>query len=144
MRIIGSDYVFKILNQEFFESVFRVRKKYYMRGKPSELGKGNTIYFVMKSEESGKYLLVGEGVCVNVDTLNPFDNGYDFATKYGWDYVVEFEGLVEYKQPIAAEEVLTEPTLRRLKQQRPYGIPLSREEAKAVKEKLKRLNPATT
>jgi len=143
MRIIGSDYVFKILNQEFFESVFRVRKKYYMRGKPSELGKGNTIYFVMKSEESGKYLLVGEGVCINVDTLNPFDKGYDFATKYGWDYVVELEGLVEYKQPIAAEEVFTEPTLRRLKQQRPYGVSLSREEAKMVKEKLKRFNPTT-
>ncbi len=136
-RIIGSDYVFKILNQEFFESVFRVRKKYYMRGKPSELGKGNTIYFVMKSEESGKYLLVGEGVCVNVDTLNPFDKGYDYATRHKWDYVVELEGLAEYKQPIAAEEVFTEPTLRRLKQQRPYGVSLSREEAKAVKEKLK-------
>jgi len=143
MRRIGSDYVFKILNQEFFESVFRVRKKYYIRGNPSELGKGNTIYFVMKNEESGKYLLVGEGVCVNVTPLNPFDKGYDFATKYGWDYVVELEGLVEYKQPIAAEEVFTEPTVGRLKQQRPYGVSLPREEAKMVKEKLRRFNLTT-
>jgi len=50
---------------------------------------------------------------------------------------------VEYKQPIAAEKVFTELTLRRLKQQRPYGVSLSREEAKMVKEKLKRFNLTT-
>jgi hypothetical protein len=139
MRKVGGDYVFKILNKEFFESVFRIRKKYYVRGEPSELGKGNTIYFVMKSEESGKYLLVGEGVCTYVGKLHPFDSGYDFAISHNWNYVVELEGLVEYKQPIAAEEVFTETTLRKLKQQRPFGVPLSREEAKMVREKLKRL-----
>jgi hypothetical protein len=139
MRKVGSDYVFKILNREFFESVFRVRKKYYVRGKPSELGRGNIIYFVMKSEESGKYLLVGEGVCTYVGELHPFDSGYDFAISHNWNYVVELEGLVEYKQPIAAEEVFTETTLRKLKQQRPFGVPLSREEAKIVKEKVKLL-----
>jgi hypothetical protein len=121
MRKAGSDYVFKILNKEFFESVFRVRKKYYVRGEPSELGEGNTIYFVMKSEEGGKYLLVGEGVCTYVGELHPSDRGYDFATSHNWNYVVELEGLVEYKQPIAAEEVFTETTLRRLKQ-RPFGF----------------------
>ena len=136
MRKVGSDYVFKILNQEFFESVFRIRRRYYMKGEPSELGKGNKIYFVMKSKESGKYLLLGEGVCADGYALHPSDEGYDFAMKYKWDYVVQLEGLVEYKHPIAAEEVFTEATFRRLKQQRPYGIPLSREEAKVVKEKV--------
>ena len=141
---VGKDHVFKILNQEFFESVFRVRRKYYMKGEPSELGKGNKIYFVMKSAKDGKYLLVGEGICADGGSLHPFDKDYDFATEHKWDYLVELEGLVEYKHPIAVEEVFTNATLRRLKQQRPYGIPLSRDEAKVVKEKVKSLISETS
>jgi len=146
MRIVGSDYVFKILNQEFFESVFRVRRRYYMSGEPSELGKGSKIYFVMKSEEGSKYLLIGEGLCAGGNTLHPFDEGYEFARRYGWDYVVYLEKLIEYKRPIAVEEIFAESTVMKIKQQRPYGIPLKREEARAVKEKLKSLgyNSSTT
>jgi hypothetical protein len=146
MRIVGNDYIFKLLNQEFFESVFRLRKRYFMKGEPSELGKGSRAYFVMKYEKGSRYLLLGEGVCAGGSVLYSSDEGYDFARRNGWDYVVDLEGLIEYEQPMAVEEVFTESTVMKIGQRRPYGIPLAYDEAKAVKEKLKSLghSPRTT
>lgn len=52
MRISGRDYILKILNQKYLESVFDIRKKYFASGKPQELGKSSTIFFVMKNPQS--------------------------------------------------------------------------------------------
>lgn len=54
------------------------------------------------------------------------------------------EGLFECKQQIPVEDIFTESTIRKINQQRPYGIPLSYDEAKAVKEKLKAVKSGTT
>lgn len=137
MRKVGKDYVFKILNQEFFESVFKLRRRYFLKGEPSELGEDNTAYFVMKKEV--KYFLVGEGVCVRGLKVHPADEAYEFARKHGWDYAIQLDKLIEYQQPIPVDEIFSESIVREINSQRPFGIPLPREEAKKVKEKLRSL-----
>ncbi len=44
MRVVGRDYVLKIADQEFYNSVFNIRKRYFMTGRPTEIGRGNTVF----------------------------------------------------------------------------------------------------
>lgn len=49
MRIVGRDHILKLLNQDYFESVFDVRRKCSIYGKPQELGKNSSILFAIKN-----------------------------------------------------------------------------------------------
>lgn len=60
MRVVGRDYILKIADQEFYNSVFNIRKRYFMVGKPTEIGRGNTVLFVMKRLDAA-YIVVGDG-----------------------------------------------------------------------------------
>lgn len=138
MRVVGRDYILKIADQEFYDSVFNIRKRYFMVGKPTEIGRGNTVLFVMKRLDAA-YIVVGDGKVSEVRRLEPFDKDYTFASEYGWKFVVEFEELHKYPVEILADSVFSSAILDKISSQRPFGIDLLPEESQRAKQKIDEL-----
>lgn len=138
MRVVGRDYILKIANQEFYDSVFNVRKRYFMTGKPTEMGRGNTVLFVMKKGDAA-YIIVGDGKVSGVRILEPFDKDYTFASEHDWKFVVEFEELRKYPVEILADNVFSHAILDKISSQRPFGIDLLPEESRRAKQKIDEL-----
>ena len=146
MRLVGSDYIFKLMSPDFVESLFNVRKRYFLGGEPSEISKGKIAYFVAKFKKSDlykQYTLVGEGRIKAGYQIAPGDKDYAFATQNSWQYVIEFENLKQYtrKQSTLASEVFSDQVMKKLNSQRPYGVALSSEESKIAKERIRKLSP---
>lgn len=137
MRIIGRDYILKILNQQYLQSVFEVRKKYFSSGEPKELGKNSTIFFAMKNPETHDYELIGQARPIFVGPFIPRDKDEDnFSEEHNWRFVIELVDLCKYPKPIRATDVFTIDTVKKLHTQRPYGIELSVEESRSAKMKI--------
>ena len=144
MRIVGRDYIFKLMSPEFVESLFDVRRRYFLGGMPSEIGKNKTAFFVAKFQKSDdlfkQYTLVGEGKVKDVTRIIPLDKDYGFAVKNRWSYVIDFSSLNRYPKGILATEVLSVIILKKLKGQRPFGVELSSQDSKVAKEKLEAIS----
>lgn len=138
MRVVGRDYILKITDQEFYDSVFNIRKRYFMTGKPTEIGRGNTVLFVMKKGDA-VYIVVGDGRVSGVRRLEAFDKDYAFVSEYGWKFLVEFEELRKYPVEILADNVFSHTILDKINSQRPFGIYLLPEESRRAKQKIDEL-----
>lgn len=139
MRIAGRDYVFKLMSPEFVESLFESRRRYFLGGMPSEIGKNKTAFFVAKfrkSELYKDYTLVGEGRIKDVSKIIPVDSDYKFAIQNNWPYVIDFETLTRYEIGISWTQVFPETVMESLNKQRPFGVMLSEGDSKIVQEKL--------
>ena len=136
----GRDYIFKLMSPEFVDSLFNLRRRYFLRGTPSELMKGNAVFFVAKFPKSQQvhkeYDLIGDGKVKAVGRLEQTDRDYEFATGNGWRFVVDFENLSRYSRDIPATDVFSQSVLDRLNSQRPFGVELSAEESRIAKLKL--------
>jgi hypothetical protein len=139
MRIVGRDYIFKIQGQEFYDSVFDKRKRYFTAGEPNELGKGSLVYFVMKSEKNAEYVIVGEGRVLAGGKLDPLGRDHGFASNHGWKFVTELEDLRKYPKEIPVEEVFSPSVITKIHSERPFGIDLDPKESKAIQEKISTL-----
>jgi len=136
MRLVGRDYIFKIQGQEFYDSVFHKRKRYFTAGEPKELGRGSLVYFVMKSGKNGGYVVVGEGTVSGGGKLDPLGRDHSFVTNHGWKFVTQLENLREYPREIPVENVFSPSVVTKIHSERPFGIDLDSVESKAVQEKI--------
>ena len=139
MRIAGRDYVFKLMSPEFLDSLFNVRKQYFLRGEPSEIGRNKTAFFVAKFKKDPsykRYMLVGQARVKDVSRIRPTDNNHAFAAENGWNFVIDLEDLKKFPTSIPSEEIFPESTLKKFNGQRPFGVELSPEESRTVKEKI--------
>jgi hypothetical protein len=90
MKVVGRDYIFKRLSQEYFESVFDLRKKYYSIGEPQWLGKNSTIFFTMKNTPTRDYDIVGQAKPTFAGKLIPSSKDeIKFPEEHKWRYVIE-------------------------------------------------------
>jgi hypothetical protein len=82
------------MSPEFVDSLFYIRKRYFLRSEPSEISKGKTSYFIIKFKKSEiykQYTLIGEGQIRDCYQVVPGDKDYAFAIQNDWQYVIEFE-----------------------------------------------------
>jgi hypothetical protein len=136
MKIAGRDYIFKLMSPEFLDSLFNIRKRYFLGGEPSWIAKGKTTFFVAKfkkSEVYKQYTLVGEGQIEDGHEVSAGDKDYSFAIQNDWPYVIELENLKQYSKGMPASEVFPEQVLKKSNSQRPFGVELSCEESKLAK-----------
>ncbi|MEM4311102.1 MAG: hypothetical protein QXX95_01780 [Nitrososphaerales archaeon] len=138
MRIVGRDHIFKILNEEYYESVFNIRKKYFLSRKPKEIGKGSNVYFIIKNKKDGNYYIVGEGKVSNLRPVQEGEKDYEFAFEHNWKFVTEFEELRKFNKQILARDIFSEIIYQKLKLQSPSGIEIPPEEANKVRERIKK------
>jgi hypothetical protein len=142
MQIVGREYIFKLMSPEFVESLFKIRKRYFLGGEPSKTSKGKTIYFVakfMNSQIYKEYTLVGEGQITAGYRVSPGDRDYAFAMQNNWPYVIDFGSLKQYSKGILASHVFPDEIIKKLNSQRPFGVDPPREESKIVREKISNL-----
>lgn len=93
----------------------------------------------MKSQIYKEYTLVGEGQITVGHQVSPGDKDYAFAIQNNWPYVVEFGDLKQYPKGILASLVFSKKIIKKLNSQWPFGVDLSREESKIVREKISNL-----
>jgi len=92
VRVAGRDYAFKLMSPEFLDSLFKVRKQYFLRGEPSEIGRGKTAFFIAKFKDDPaykRYMLVGQALVKDVSRIVPTDKYYTFAVQNNWNFVID-------------------------------------------------------
>lgn len=133
--LVPYGYVFGILNDEFEDSVFKVRRKYFVAMKPGFLGPGSINFFVRRLGE--KKCFVGEGLVDSIRRLEEYERDYEFASQHGWRFVIGYSRLERYPMPVPAEAVLDAEALRKISRLSGAGHELNVAETKRLHEKLR-------
>lgn len=127
------------MSPDFLTSFFEIRKRYFIGGEPSEIGKGEDRIFRCKFPKSklySDYTLVGEGRVERVYRLLSSDKDYSFASSNGWNFVIDFQNIRKYPLEIPGKQVLSESVLKKLSGQRPFGVELTREDSTIISKKI--------
>lgn len=137
MRIVGRDYILKLLNEDYFKSVFEIRKKYFVSGEPQELGKNSTIFFGMKNPSAKEYGIVGSAKPTFVRRVNSSDRSeLEYSGEHNWHFVIELTEFQKFGKRIPADQVFSPDILKKISSQRPFGIELSPIESRTAKERI--------
>ena len=140
MRIAGRDYLLKILNRDYADSVLVTRKKYFCSGEPQELGRNSTLFFAMREVQSKDYNLVGEAKPAYVGPLSVRDRDeFNFVEEHNWRFVIELTDIRKYTTPISAAFVFPIEVIGKLHTQRPFGIELTPQQGRSARETISRI-----
>lgn len=134
LNIVGRDILLKLMTPDFYESLFVTRRKYFINGKPRNLGENSTIYFLFKKSDKEGYDLVGSAKPIGIRKADQSDRDEgNFSEENKWNLVIDLKELTEYRPTIPSNSIFSEATLKKINSRRPFGIELEEREAKNLR-----------